>query len=113
MDTYIEYFRSWLYAIALNNTDNKQYDEFVLDLISRIDSGGLERYIVQRVQEDLGVKGKSEAQENPAVKNRRETEYEQLDERLKKVEKVTELLIQHCPEIDFVELIRKEKRNRG
>lgn len=106
MDTYINYFRSWLYAIALNNTDNKQYEEFVLDLISRIDNGGLERYIVQRVQEDLGVKDKPE-------KNRRETEYEQLDERLKKVEKVTELLIQHCPEIDFVELIRKEKRNRG
>lgn len=42
-----------------------------------------------------------------------ETDYKQLDERLKKVEKVTELLIQHCPEIDFVELMRKEKRNRG
>lgn len=41
----------------------------------------------------------------------RETDYKQLDERLKKVEKVIGLLIQHCPEIDFVELMRKEKRN--
>ena len=45
MDDYIRLFKGWLYEIALNNVGVEPMESVTLEIVSRIDSGGLKQYI--------------------------------------------------------------------
>ena len=53
MDDYIKMFCAWLSSIALNNVDNRQYEEMVVDIIDRIDNGGLKQYMKDIIDHHL------------------------------------------------------------